>query len=498
MTTAQALAPMRTMRAAMPDWLPAVLCIALLTLATRAMWFGDPVADYDEQLYSFIGWRMTQGDVPFVDLWDRKPYGLFALFAIAHAIGGAGPLAYQIMGCVFSAMGALFVYAMARGQLDRFGACIAAMLYLLIISAYGSFAGQSETFHVPLMTMMAWLVIDTGRTDALRRAMLAMAIGGIALQIKYTVLPQCLFFGVYALWGQWRKGIPLPRLVPAALGFAVLGLAPTLLVALYYIAIGHWDAFLFANFISFFERAPASVGRFYMAQIAPGMPLILTVGGGIFFALRFNRPRNIPAYLFHGGWLIATEASVLLPSTVYMYYYAALAPAVSLLATPLLDRKGPFGLRYAFVLLACWTVVLNPVFRMRDTLEHRRSAAILTHAIAPYVGHNSNCLYVFDGPTALYRLTDSCVPSRFVYPDHLNNVLEAHALGIDQPGEVTRIMATRPGAVVTADNPVAPQNPLSLRAVGEALRAHYAPTATASLYQRHVTVWVRTDLIAKP
>jgi len=324
--------------------------------------------------------------------------------------------------------------------------------------------------------------------------MLAMALGGVALQIEYTVAPQCLFFGAYALWGQWRDGMRLSRLVAVALVFAMLGLAPTLLVALYYTAIGHWDAFLFTNFISFFERAPASVGRFYMAQIAPGMPLILTAGGGVFFALRFARPRDVPAYLFHGGWLIAAEASVLLPSTVYMYYYAALAPAMSLLATPLLDRHGPFGPRYAVVLLACWVVVLNPVFHIRDTLEHRRSAAALTAAIAPYVGRDGNCLYVFDGPTALYRLTNSCVPTRFVYPDHLNNVLEARALGIDQPGEVARIMATRPGAVVTANNPVAPQNPLSLQAVNEALHAHYVPTANADLYQRRLRVWIRADL----
>ncbi len=494
MTTAQALAPMRTMRAAMPDWMPALLCIALVILATRAMWFGDPVADYDEQLYSFIGWRMTQGAVPFVDLWDRKPYGLFALFALAHAIGGPGPLAYQIMGCLFSAVGALFVYAMARNQLDRFGACMAAMLYLLIIAAYGSYAGQSEAFHVPLMTIMAWLVIDTRRGDALRRAMLAMAVGGIALQIKYTVLPQCLFFGVYALWGQWRKGLPLPRLAAAALGFAVLGLAPTVLVAMYYAAIGHWDAFLFANFISFFERAPASVGRFYKDQMAPLAPLALTIFGGIYAAIRFNRPRNIPAYWFYFGWMIAAETSVLLPATVYMYYYGALAPVASLLAIPLFDRQGPFQARYAIVTLLCWMVALNPISRMHETLEHRKTAAALTAAIAPYVGRDGNCLYVFDGPTALYRLTNSCVPTRFVYPDHLNNVLEARALGIDQPGEVARIMATRPGAVVTANNPVAPQNPLSLQAVNEALHAHYVPTANADLYQRRLTVWIRADL----
>ena len=73
-------------------WVVAVL--ALFTFVVRGAWFGDPNADIDEQLYSLIGNAMLDSQVPFVDLWDRKPYGLFALFAMAHAVGGPGPEAF--------------------------------------------------------------------------------------------------------------------------------------------------------------------------------------------------------------------------------------------------------------------------------------------------------------------------------------------------------------------------------------------------------------------
>ena len=68
-------------------WL-APLVLALAVVATRAIWLGDPAADYDEQLYSLIGLRWLDGALPYADLWDRKPAGLFALFAMAHAVGG--------------------------------------------------------------------------------------------------------------------------------------------------------------------------------------------------------------------------------------------------------------------------------------------------------------------------------------------------------------------------------------------------------------------------
>ena len=71
-------------------WFAPVI-LALMVVATRAIWLGDPAADYDEQLYSLIGLRWLDGALPYADLWDRKPAGLFALFAVAHAIGGPAP-----------------------------------------------------------------------------------------------------------------------------------------------------------------------------------------------------------------------------------------------------------------------------------------------------------------------------------------------------------------------------------------------------------------------
>ena len=83
---------------AQPAWLgdaPVLLAIVATAFIARLPWFGFPLAGYDEQLYSLIGQAMTQGALPFVDVWDRKPIGLFALFAAAHAVGGAEPEAYQ-------------------------------------------------------------------------------------------------------------------------------------------------------------------------------------------------------------------------------------------------------------------------------------------------------------------------------------------------------------------------------------------------------------------
>jgi hypothetical protein len=476
------------------SWL-ALAVLSLVAISTRAIWFGDPVAGFDEQLYSFIGWRMTQGDLPYVDLWDRKPFGLFAIFAFAHWLFGPGAIAYQLVASIFALAGATLVYALSKQLVDRVSATFAGALYLMLIALYGSQSGQSEVFHTTLMLAMLWLVRDWRRPDAVKRAAIAMLLGGIALQVKYTVLPQCAFFGAYALHGQWRNGAKLPRLAGLAVLFAALGVLPTALVGALYALWGQFEAFWFANFVSFFDRVPA--GRFHREHLLALYPLAVPAIIGLYAALRLNPPRDWGTYALFAGWTLATIGTVLLPGTVYLYYFGALAPCTVLLALPLIDRRTRFGLIAAMLLVLGPGRLLDLPQRYDHSQAERRTEARLSAIIAPYVDSEQDCLYVFDGPTALYRTTGTCLPTRFVYPDHLNNALEIGSLGVSQTEELGRILATRPGVIVTADRPMTVQTEQSLALVATTVRRGYRPLITASLHNRGVTAWVRRDLSAR-
>ncbi len=501
MVTAARQASWKATAAVRGDWLAAAV-VVVAVIATRALWFGDPAADFDEQLYSFIGWRMTHGDLPYVQVWDRKPFGLFAIFAFAHWLLGPGAIAYQVLGCVAVFIGALFVYALARNLVNRASATVAAVLYVFLMARYGSYSGQTEEFHTPIMLAMLWLVRDWRRPDADRRATIAMLLGGLALQIKYTVLPQCLFFGAYALYGEWRAGAGAARLTWRAALFAALGVAPTLLVALLYGWWGHFDQFWFANFVSFFERLPGPEGRLRPDLFIAILPLILIAVLGLYAAFRLNPPRDWRTYGLFAGWALSALATVLLPGTVYLYYYASMAAPAVLLAVQLIDVRSPARFVPAVLLLLAVAYLFNFPARYAYAHAERRSEARLSAAIAPYVGARRDCLYVFDGPTALYRTTGTCLPTRFVYPDHLNNALEAHALGIDQTAEIARILADRPSVIVTAVPAVTVQRKTNLALIRRATESNYRPLITAPVQHREVTAWVRRDLVkgggAKP
>ena len=186
-------------------------------------------------------------------------------------------------------------------------------------------------------------------------------------------------------------------------------------------------------------------------------------------------------------------ATVLLPGTVYLYYYAALAPAAALLALPLYDCRRTQGRWMALAIVAVCALLVDYPGHYAQSQQRREAVAQLAAAARPALETGRGCLFVYDGPTALYQLTGSCLPSRFSYPDHLNNALETPALGTDQAAEVARILGAEPAAIVTTDNPLTPQALLSGRLVREALATRYRLAMQREMDGRTVSLWRRAE-----
>ncbi|MFO6448499.1 ArnT family glycosyltransferase [Erythrobacter sp. NE805] len=467
-----------------------VLLLAVFTLLVRGAWIGDPNADVDEQLYSLIGNAMLHGAVPFVDLWDRKPWGLFALFAAFHAVGGPGAAAYQVAGALFTLGGAVLTFVLARAQTDRGTAAAGGALYVVLAAINDAHSGNSEVFFIPMLIAMAVLVRDPAHPRAVVRALAAMLIGGLALQIKYTALPQCLFFGLWALWGQARRGMGLGRLAALALGFGVLGLLPTAAVSAGYALTGHWDEYVFANFVSFFDRLPAATGRTHPVMMAFLFVQLALAALGIRAAQR-SWPEGFPQhYVFAVLWMAAALASAYLPATVYRHYLAALIPPCVLLTLPLFHRP-PSGRANWPALIPALVYLLIVPYQYWVSHQNRSAIQHLADAIAPHLdAREGRCLLVFDGPTSLYQLTGSCLPTRLIYPDHLNNALESEALMVRQEDEVARILAGHPPVIVTAAKPLTPQNFAAKDRIDAAIARDYRPLASEELHHRRIHAWV--------
>ena len=78
--------------------LPRWAILLLVAIVARAATFGNPIVHVDEEYYFVTARSMLDGALPYVDIWDRKPIGLFLLYVPAAALGMPfGIWAYQAM-----------------------------------------------------------------------------------------------------------------------------------------------------------------------------------------------------------------------------------------------------------------------------------------------------------------------------------------------------------------------------------------------------------------
>ncbi|MEE4349235.1 MAG: hypothetical protein V2J26_03310 [Pacificimonas sp.] len=480
--------------------LVASLCIVAFAFLFRLPDYGNLFVDFDEKLYLLVGDRMAQGELPFVDIWDRKPFGLFFLYFLIRLLGGEGFLEYQLVAAGFAGLTGVVIYHIARrfaGVLPSVGA---ACLYLVYMKLFYSAAGQAETFFNLFMAVAALFAFQALETTSVRRTLWlaagAMLLCGVSLQVKYTVLPQCLLLGLFFLWRLWKLNVALPRTVASGAVFVFLGLVPTILVGLFYLTVGHFEAFFHANFVSIFERGALTGGladffkSYLMVCLFP--PFLAAIVAVI---LRFQQGTLLePKYALLLLWFAAGFAGFKMVGNIYIHYIVpATIPLVIILA-PLFGRPrvglpiflGVFG--FAVYVTHWWEAF---------DMAAERTAAVerMTELAAPYL--QDSCLYVYDGPTSVYMTTKSCIPTVYVYPDHLNNDMEREALGIDTLAEVRRIMDAKPGVVMWADEPVVPLwNPLTAGHMEARLAADYQLLEAVPLVRRNIRVYARKELIA--
>lgn len=467
---------------------PVLLALLLLAvaLAARCAQFGNPVVQVDDEFYLLVGDRMLHGAPPFVDIWDRKPVGLFLLYAGMRALGGDGVLAYQLVATVFAAATGFVIARTARRMTGAHGAAAAGVVYILYLGVLGGEAGQSPVFYNLLVACAGLLIvraIDRPAFDAraLALASVAMLAMGLSLQIKYSSVFEGMFFGCLLLWNAQRSGMrPLP-LAAAAAGWIALALLPTMLAWAAYAAIGHGDAFVQANFLSILDRrgdGAAPIGRRLFWMIALLAPLLLAAWlarGSV------GKQAAVPRR-FVELWAAAAIGGVVLFGTFFDHYALPLLVPLCIAAAPLFGDPRA-GLRLEapgvqwFVPASVVLMIVATAISVPTINDNRRArgfgpqVAAMAGVIRPLLGNG--CLFVFHGEPALYRLTGSCLPTRWPFPNHLNYTREAPAIGGDPLAEIRRIMATRPPVVVIGTRPEPEISPAAWRYMEAELARDY-------------------------
>jgi hypothetical protein len=482
------------------------LLLLTIALSLRAPYFGNPDYHVDEEFYALVAERMWHGALPFVDIWDRKPIGLFLVYAAFQPLNVVGLIAVQLAGLAFAVATAFVIWRMAQRYLAALSALLPATLYIIWLGVFGGANAQSPVFYnLPMALAAACCLraLDGEQTSFgafLRSGAWIMLLVGLAIQIKYTAIFEGLFLGL------WLVGIMLVRFglsfqsLGAAVFWAALALTPTTLVALTYAGLGHWEAFAQANFTSIFLRARLEAD--YLANlelfvVLAGLPLFSTalvaLAGHLLVRSKSGRD---PACWFLVGWVVFALCGFAAIGNFYDHYALPLLPPLLVVAARLFGPR--IGGPLLFILLALWAMAWWPKRPWEANARSRAAIAHLTETAKPLLAHGA--LYVWDGPSILYVTTGTAPISRFAYPDHLSNDVERNALGVDTGQEMSRILGQRPAVIISASRKIIPvYNAVTSAGIRQALARDYVliDRQKEGWGHRDYLLYGRKDLVAE-
>ncbi|HZU64033.1 MAG TPA: glycosyltransferase family 39 protein [Novosphingobium sp.] len=469
------------------------LAYLVLALLLRGATLGYPMIHIDEQFYLLVGDRMLHGQLPYIDIWDRKPIGLFLLYGAIRLLGGEGIVQYQLVALAFTVATSLAIFRMARMIAPSSGAFWAGVGYQLYLSAYFCFGGQAPVFYNLLVALSALGMVNILGSASARRLVWGglglMLVLGLAIQIKYTVIFEGAAFGMALMAHGRAMGWSRLKVFCTGVLWAFTALLPGLVALAYYAAIGHGADYVQANFLSIFDRHEDFLGSLW--RLTKEMLALIPVWIALFWAPGRFPPvtgNNPLAIGFLRYWGLAAFLGFLVFGTWYDHYVAPLLVPLLVLAAPALGRARPY--LWPTVLLAVIGTLAAAIVTTYNVNHHGTRAQLDHLADLIRAERGDGCAYINEGDPVLYLKSGACFTTRFVFPNHLNGMVDAKALGVNVDDEIARIMSTHPQVVVMSVYPSSlPVNWPARYAIFQALRRDYKVVAYTSVGWRDFLVY---------
>lgn len=469
-----------------------IICLLVFSIITRFLALGNPIIGVDVGFYLFTGGQLLHGAIPFVDIWDRKPLGLFILYAFFHLFGPYRVWAFEIGALISVWLTGVVLMRMARTIAPASGAFVAALLYIAWTVLEGGDGGQSPVFYnLPVAMAMALVLrgpVHKSSTpqDIARTARKVMLLFGIAIQIKYTVIFEGAFAGLFLIYCLYKAGASYRDIFVQMLAWMAIALAPTTVIALAYVAMGHGYDWWYANILSIFHRTGLSSARQEgIRMLWLTAPLLLSFPLRPFLSAPMDDQQKRCAQ-FLNLWALAAVGGVCIMGTRYLHYALPMLPPLAVAAAPLWNRKAG---KIWLCLVVIYATVKGQVLLAKHL--HTQGNAQRFRAVIAAVSNPEGCVFVYGGSPIVYDFTKYCHLTTHPFPDHLNSTVEEHATGINQQDEIRKILASRPTYILTHEPGDIAENELIRQMVYQEIRANYQETFRTVQGQKNWVVYKR-------
>lgn len=318
---------------------PALIVLAILS-PTLLFPYGR-----DQGVFAYVGSAIARGELPYRDVWDLKPPGIYLIYALlARLVGDPGEplmLALRVADLAVAAGVGMLLAALVRRLSDPSAdtalteaAGWGAAGWYAILYLQGTFwsMAQAEAWANPLVLGAALLLLLPTARGQIGLAVVAGLLVGAAAVLKFTTVALILPF----LWSAGRRedGWKLREFA----AFVAGGLLPLLAIAGWLRGAGIWGDYIDIQhgFVAPYTRLNAAslwtritnlfgYGLPWVGQV--WLPVILAVAGAM--GPRFRNPAGRRLLL---GCLGMGLLAVWVQNKYFGYHWQTVLPALSLLA----------------------------------------------------------------------------------------------------------------------------------------------------------------------
>jgi hypothetical protein len=492
-------------------WLAVPLLMLGASLLFRGIGFLATVIDTDEGLYLVQAQQWLRGGWPLVAVWDMHPIGAPALYAVAISLLGESVITIRVLGvvCVAATGWAVFGLVRAAGLLRPIAIAAGVLTIAHTVLLFG-LATNTEVLFGPyvvgalaLGVRAAARVRDGGGAPRWLEVGLAGLLFGLALAIKPVMVPEgCLAFGLLTFPAMWRRRLRPGRFLAMAAAYAGLCALPTALFGLVYAWRGEFAAFLDGSLLAPLRYSGDRLGaneawhRVQTGALVLVWPFILS---GLALA-RWGLRRGRAGWLARVTlvWFGAATVAVVGPGFFYPHYFLIWMPPLSVLAALGAWRLSRFArpriARAVFVAIVA--LVAADAWQQESVVRLGRGIGLwnpdpvqgVANAIRAKL-QPGETIFVANYHPVVYALTDSALPTRFIFPAHLTGAFTQVA-DIDTDAELRRVLATRPRYVVVDRGWWLQLRPSAAAILTEALARDYALEQTVAEERGPVELWV--------
>ncbi len=451
-----------------PNFLPVVLLFSALVIFLRLSSFFQSTVNWDESLYLIVADRWLQGYLPYTDVWDNKPPGIYLLFVIALSTLGHAVFSIRVLTCLFI-IGTCYVLYITGIQFPKHGVVIgllAGVSYSILTLNNGGMASNTEVFFMFFTSLTFYSIISSFSPDklksedrlfTLRNTSMLFIVGlclGFGFNIKYVVLFDSVAFSIilgFLFLFQIRTASYYLSIVNLlkVYGLIALGfLFPLISSVLYFTVNGEFDSYYYANFIANKARTvdiSFSILPFlksFADQIQQSPVLWVSVFAAFIFIIISRRSSQKERWLISSLliWLsvVLLGIGLVFRGTLYPHYFLQLSPSLCLISAYIVARlmvlfntRNTAVIKYSilglFLSTLFYTHAFNYVLLSAKYVYFRQIKSIkywldTPTAVAEYIKlriQKDDYIYVVDDEPIIYFLTGAKMPTKYIFPPFL-------------------------------------------------------------------------------